>query len=437
MGYTVVRERGKGGFGVVNEVVDEQGNHFACKVLNVPPHLPVELVKPRFEREVKYQSAIRHNHVVHIFEHHLDSNPPWFIMPLADWSFEDEIEKDRTCGGDPRIPLFHILAGLEEIHRLGYCHRDLKPGNVLRFTGPDGGPLYALSDFGLMAVGEDASSTLTPSGIGGGTQAYQAPECAINFKRATGRSDIYSFGAMLHDIFAPNPKRLPHIELTAPGAIGPVIEKCTKKNPHRRFKNVEELREALFEALHDYQFQFESNEEEALVGILMREDVLPTTDEWDQIFDFLDATPDKGQPTANIFRALRREHIDQLNEHDPDLMDALGKMFANHCRTRSFDFDYCDVLAAKGQLFYDYGELGLKASIAIGLLVLGTEHNRWFVERKFVAMAGPQVSDALAQRIVVEMSVLNVDFRGEFDALAHSISINQYAVHPHLQELLA
>lgn len=437
MEYTFIKERGRGGFGVVNEVRGEDGLHYACKVLNVPPNISPELVKPRFEREVKYQSAIHHDHVVHIFEHHLDSNPPWFIMPLADWSFQDELEKDRTCGGDPSVPLFHILAGLEEIHRRGYCHRDLKPGNVLRFTGADGGPLYALSDFGLMAVGEDASSTLTPSGVGGGTQAYQAPECAINFKRATSRSDIYSFGAMLHDIFAPNPKRLPHVELTAPGAIGPVIEKCTKHYAHRRYKNVEELREALFSALHDYEFQFESNEEEAIVGILMREDVLPTTEEWDQIFDFLDTTPDSGQPTKNLFRALRREHIDQLNEHDPDLMDAIGKMFANHCRERSFDFDYCDVLAAKGQLFFDYGELGLKAAIAIGLLVLGTSHNRWFVERKFPAMAGPAASDELVQRIIVEMSVLNVDFKYQFFHLSSSISLNEDALHPRLRELLA
>jgi hypothetical protein len=50
---------------------------------------------------------------------------------------------------------------------------------------------------------------------------------------------LYSLGAMIHDIFALNPKRLPHEELTAPGAIGPVIEKCTKRNAHRRYKDVQ------------------------------------------------------------------------------------------------------------------------------------------------------------------------------------------------------
>jgi len=409
MAYKFIAERGKGGFGVVNEVESPDGIRFACKVLNVPAHLDTATVRPRFEREVKYQSTIDHPNVVQIYEQHLDSDPPWFIMPLAQCSLLDELKQDRTLGGDPTKPLFHILAGLEEIHHLGFCHRDLKPGNVLKFCGSDGSPVYALSDFGLIAVGEDASSTLTPSGMGGGTPAYQAPECAINFKRATARSDIYSFGAMLHDIFGSSTKRLPHEELTAPGAIGPVIEKCTKRNAHRRYKNVEELREALFEALNNYKFQMGSDEEQKIIGILTQEEHVITPEEWDVVFDFLDETPDTGIPTKNVFRALKREHIEQLHTDDPDLMDALGKMFANHCRTRSFDFDYTDILAAKAQLFYDYGEFGLKADIAIGLLVMGTNHNRWFVERKFLSMAGPEAHEALIKRMIVEMSVLNVD----------------------------
>ena len=91
----------------------------------------------------------------------------WHILK-ADCSLEDELNKDRTLAGDPKKALFDILAGLEEIHRRGYLHRDLKPGNVLKYCLKDGSHFYALSDFGLMAVGEDASSTLTPSGIGGG-----------------------------------------------------------------------------------------------------------------------------------------------------------------------------------------------------------------------------------------------------------------------------
>lgn len=209
MEYEKRKERGRGGFGIVDEVIGEDGLLYARKSLSVPAHLDAAALRPRFDREVKFQSVIHHENVVPIFEYDLLATPPWFIMPLAHCSLQDEMHVDRTLGGDPKPVLFQILAGLEEIHRRGFLHRDLKPDNVLKFSTTNGTAFYALSDFGLMAVGEDASSTLTPSGIGGGTPRYQAPECAINFRRATQRSDIYSFGALLHDIFATNPKRLP------------------------------------------------------------------------------------------------------------------------------------------------------------------------------------------------------------------------------------
>jgi len=259
----------------------------------------------------------------------------------------------------------------------------------------------------------------------------------LNFKRATPRSDIYSFGALLHDIFASNPRRLPHEELTAPGDIGPVIERCTKRNSFRRFKDVGQVREALFNALNNYQFVYQSNEEQEAVELLASETQLPNADQWDAIFDFLDITPDDGGATTNLFRVLRLDHIQQLNRDDPDLMAALGNMFADHCRLRSFDYNYCDVLASKAQLFYDLGEIDLKAKIAIAMLILGLDHNRWFVERKFVQMVAPSISEALIQRVIVEMNVLQIDFNSEFLRMQTSIAITSESLHPQLREILS
>lgn len=301
MDYTVIKEIGRGGFGIVEKVRGADGQIYARKSLIVPPHLDATGMQRRFEREVKYQSAISHENVVQILAQDPSDKLSWFIMPLAECSLLDEMLVDRTLGENLHVVLFHVLAGLEEIHRRGYYHRDLKPGNILKLSYPDGAPRYALSDFGLMAVGEDASSTLTPSGIGGGTPAYQAPECAINFRRATTRSDIYSFGALLHDIFAPNPRRLPHEELSVPGKVGPVVEKCTRRYAHRRFKDIEQLREALFDALSDFTFTFQSTEEELVVGLLTSQAPLPNPEQWDRIFDFLDISLQDDRPVQNIF----------------------------------------------------------------------------------------------------------------------------------------
>jgi eukaryotic-like serine/threonine-protein kinase len=198
MTYTVIREIGKGNFGVVKLVKDDEGNRWALKVFT-PPNLPDvsnEELRARFEREVRYQLQIDHPNVVRIVDFDLAADPPWFVMELAQGSLAEELKADSTLGGDPRRPLFDILAGLEAIHGKGYKHRDLKPANVLKFVSADGDVRYAISDFGLMAPGAGLTSTLTASNMGGGTPLYRAPECALNFKRATVQSDIYSVGAI-------------------------------------------------------------------------------------------------------------------------------------------------------------------------------------------------------------------------------------------------
>lgn len=203
MTYKTIKEIGKGSFGVVELVADEKWQQRARKTF-VPPNLPGvsdDDMRARFEREVRYQSEIDDPNVVRIHDFDLDVDPPWFVMDLADCSLADELRADRTLGGDPRKPLFDILAGLEAIHAKGYKHRDLKPANVLKFSAKDRTARYAISDFGLMSPASGQTSTLTASNMGGGTPLYRAPECAINFRRATVQSDVYSVGAILHDIF--------------------------------------------------------------------------------------------------------------------------------------------------------------------------------------------------------------------------------------------
>ncbi|MCJ2101008.1 serine/threonine-protein kinase [Methylobacterium sp. E-046] len=436
MTYTTIRQLGRGGFGVVELVRADDGSLYAKKTLSVPTHMEPAPLVARFHREVKYQSAIAHENVVRIIDHDLDADPPWFVMPFAQGSLQDEMSLDRSLGGDPRKALFDILSGLEEIHRRGYLHRDLKPANVLQITDEAGATRYALSDFGLMAVGEDGVSTLTPSGMGGGTPLYQAPECATNFKRATNRSDIYSFGALLYDIFSSNPRRLPHDELTLPGEVGPVIEKCTKRSGHRRYKNVEELRDALFAALTTFEFTFSSGEEEAVTKLLTSAQ-FPNAEEWDHILEFIDARENNLTSCANVFRALQREHILHINADHSDLLLPLGKHFADYCRKFSFDFDYCDILASKAQMFYDLGDIQLKSSIAVAMLQLGTNHNRWFVERKFLTMAGNDIERHLAERISVELDVLKIDFDREIAHVCRSISATPADLHEILRGKLS
>lgn len=435
--YTTVEEIGRGSFGIVELVEDENGVRWACKTFSAPvlPGISPAELRTRFEREVRYQSQISHPNVVKIITSNLFDDPPWFIMELADCSLADELRNDRTLGGDPRKPLFDILAGLEAVHEKGYKHRDLKPANVLKFISDTGAIRYAISDFGLMAPEAGQTSTLTASNMGGGTPLYRPPECAISFKRATTQSDIYSFGAILHDIFGGGANRIPHTELTVAGPLAAIVQKCTKKNLRRRYKSVAALREELYEVLSREVLTFVSQEEGEIVALLQSATEL-SDEQWDRVFQQIDENNDAGRSNHAIFRALSLDHIRQLNESAPELFAALGEDYAAYAQKGVFPFEYCDVIADKAQLFYDLGELDVKARIAIGLLVLGTSHNRWFVERKFISMAGRAIDVALAERIKVEIEVQGVNFQREADHLQFSIRVTKADLHPILAELI-
>ncbi|WP_334183213.1 serine/threonine protein kinase [Novosphingobium sp.] len=428
--YTTIREIGRGGFGVVEEVEDEDGERFATKTL-VYSHGATEddkaALRARFEREVKYQRAIAHRHVVPILGRNLKDDPPWFVMPLAEGSLQKEIRDDRTLGGKPRKAIFDLLAGLEEIHRLGYKHRDLSPGNVLRFRDEEGSVYYAISDFGLMSPQAGVTTTLTDTNVAGGTVPYRAPECSTSFRRATEQADIYSVGAILHDIFGTG-ARVPHAELRANGPVGDVISKCTKTNPRRRYKNVQELREALYDVLHSDDLKFETDED-TYFGNLLKENESLTDEQWDQLFAHIDRESEKGKSVKAIMSAIRRPHVENLLQSAPELFHALGMEYAEFALIHSFDFDFCDVIATVAQLFYNDGEIDLQANIALAMLELGTSHNRWFVERKFLAMASPSISDELAQRIATEIDVRKFDIKNKLRHLKRSITVADDALH--------
>jgi serine/threonine protein kinase len=438
MAYTKIRELGRGGFGKVDLVEDQNGDFWARKTLvdpGVPDISQHELLK-RFKREVRYQGQISHPNVVNIVDHDLTDNPPWFVMPLAEGSLWDELSTDRSLGGDPKKALFDILSGLEALHEHGVVHRDLKPLNVLKYNDGDGSIRYAVSDFGLVSSAESESSSLTASHMGMGTPYYAPPECANDFKRATFQSDIYSFGAILHDIFGNRNQRVPHAELTGPGPIGQVITTCTKKLPARRFASVNELRDAVFQALEGHEYEFVSGEEEEVVSLLKKEDEL-TEDQWDQIVIYIeDNAENPCRNLGGVFRYLSAQHLDELADSAPQIFASVGHIFAEYVEQCSFNFDYCDVLAGKMEKVFSRAQIDLKARVIRALMEMGISHNRWLVMRKFMQLAGPELDDSVARRFVLDIEAEEIPFEQKMRRIESIIHTTRGRLHPRLQQAL-
>src|SRR5262249_45956738 len=85
-----------------------------------------------------------------------------------------------------------LCAGLAAVHERGVLHRDLKPANIMLDEHGD----VRITDFGIAALADE----IDPNDARSGTPAYMSPE-QLEGHELTIRSDIYSLGLVLYEIF--------------------------------------------------------------------------------------------------------------------------------------------------------------------------------------------------------------------------------------------
>jgi eukaryotic-like serine/threonine-protein kinase len=245
--YEILAPVGAGGMGEVWKARDTRLDRMvAVKKLN-GQHLQ------RFEKEARAVAALNHPNICQLY----DVGPDYLVL---------EFVEGRTLRGplpvDEAVRLaIQIAEALQEAHRRGISHRDLKPGNIM--VTPDGA--VKLLDFGLAkqapTIGSDA--TLTMEGTVMGTAAYMAPEQAEG-KAADARSDIFSFGAVLYEMLSgrrafagesaiSTMAAILHKEpppLDGPPHLAQIVARCLRKAPAERFQTIAEVRTALVGAGH-------------------------------------------------------------------------------------------------------------------------------------------------------------------------------------------
>jgi serine/threonine-protein kinase len=193
--YQIEAVIGKGGSGVVLRAFDRvSAVVVAVKVLKTAlTHDP--RWEKRFQRELRLGRPVQHPNVCRIFDIGDADGYRFLTMEHAKGgTLRDLLKKNQ-----PLRPLLDRLkdaqdaiAGLAAIHGTGIVHRDVKPDNMLRME--DG--RLVLSDFGLATDLPD--STMVSVFVG--TPHYMAPEVREG-DPATTRSDVWSLGVVLHEIF--------------------------------------------------------------------------------------------------------------------------------------------------------------------------------------------------------------------------------------------
>ena len=260
-GYEVLGVLGRGGMGAVYHARQLALNRdVALKVvLGAERAGPRTLV--RFLAEAEAVAAVRHPHVVQVYEYGDHGGLPYIALEyLAGGTLADRL---RAAGRlDPRAAagLVEKLArGVAAAHDRQIVHRDVKPSNIL--FDPAGEPKVA--DFGLAkrAVGAD----LTTTGAVMGTPAYMSPEQAGGRTKFVGPpADVWALGVILYEclvgarpfdgettddileqVRTAAPRRPRDRQPAVPRDLEVVCLKCLAKDPRDRYSTATELADDL------------------------------------------------------------------------------------------------------------------------------------------------------------------------------------------------
>ncbi len=260
-GYRIVRELGQGGMGAVYEAEHlESGRHVALKVLSHA--LDSAEARKRFLREGRLAASINHPNSVYVYgTEEIDGTPAISMELVPGGTLVERVLRDGPLPVTAAVDaILQIIAGLEAAQIIGILHRDIKPSNC--FIDADG--TVKIGDFGLsISTAARGDTALTVAGSFMGTPAFSSPE-QLRGDELNVRSDMYSVGVTLFYLLtgrtpfhsdnmvqllatvlekpAPSPASLrPEI----PGGLARAVLRCLQKQPGERFKNYDELRQAL------------------------------------------------------------------------------------------------------------------------------------------------------------------------------------------------
>jgi TolB-like protein len=248
--FELLREIGRGGFGVVFEARDrELGRTVAFKAVRAGGQIAVK--EERLLREAEAAARLTHPNIVTLFDVGRSERGPYLVLELL----EGQTLALRLAQG--AVPLreavriaMEVARGLAHAHANGVIHRDLTPGNV--FLCADG--QVKVLDFGMAhAFGQTR--------VDGGTRAYMAPEQARGAPEDE-RTDVFALGVVLHQLLSrelpfadgselQGPEAAPALELPEAPGLGQLVARMLSKDPVARPRHAGEVLPALVAAYRE------------------------------------------------------------------------------------------------------------------------------------------------------------------------------------------
>src|SRR5215813_11119333 len=260
--FRITAKLGEGGMGVVYRATDTKlSRDVAIKVL--PETFAHDSGRmTRFQREAQVLASLNHPNIAAIY----GVEERALVMELVEGPTLAERIARGAMAIEDALPIARQIAeALEYAHERGIVHRDLKPANI-KVTAEG---CVKVLDFGLakaMSNDPEPPDSMSPTvtmrdtlaGAIMGTAAYMSPEQARG-QPVDRRADIWAFGVVLYEMLAGRPlfarktisdtlasvlKTEPDLA-AVPAQVRPVVERCLRKDPRQRWRDIGDVRVAL------------------------------------------------------------------------------------------------------------------------------------------------------------------------------------------------
>ena len=257
--YQIIEELGAGGMGTVYRVLDTNVNEeIALKLIRSDIAADPKTIQ-RFRNEMKFTRQIPHRNVCKMYDLGESDGVVYIAMEyVRGEDLKSFIRRSGLLTISKAISVAkQVCDGLQEAHRLGVVHRDLKSSNIM--IDKEGNA--RIMDFGIarsLKIKDD-----TEAGVIFGTPEYMSPE-QVETINVDQRSDIYSLGVILFEMLTghvpfkgdtpvtlalmhrketpPNPR---DINPEIPGDLDDLILRCLEKDKESRFQSASDVHKAL------------------------------------------------------------------------------------------------------------------------------------------------------------------------------------------------
>jgi len=254
--YEVLSVLGRGGMGVVYKAKDRELDRLvALKTIRTGGGEEGDDALRRFKQELLLSRKVSHRNVVRIHDIAEAEGIRFFTMEWIDGkSLKSLVKEKGRLSPDEAVELSRgILGALEEAHRQGVIHRDLKPQNVM--LDAKGTPF--VMDFGIARSQDETGVTATGAVVG--TPDYMSPE-QVRGDKVGPASDLYAYGVMLFEMLSGElpftgesavsrlmarlsqpPRPLPMKDLPLPRHLQAIVHKCLERDVAHRYQSATEV----------------------------------------------------------------------------------------------------------------------------------------------------------------------------------------------------